>query len=163
MEPKLAEKADAYLDGALPREEAFAFERELARSSDAVKALSEELAFRDLLRNLPPLQPPEELEERIWYQVFHSQAFHSRRLRSSKSSGEQSPAPRWRAALSGASWSLRGPAIALAAPLEGARPMASGLSQLQWMLGPLGVRRAGKIQASESKPLWRRALAWVRR
>ena len=64
MAEELARRLDAYLDGELETSEARRLERELA-SSEAARALAEELLVRDLLRALGPEAPPAGLCERI--------------------------------------------------------------------------------------------------
>jgi anti-sigma factor RsiW len=146
----LEERADAYLDGSLSREEALAFERELAEKREAALALGAALALRELLRAMPPLRPPEGLEERI-------AASLPLRIPPKARQG-RAPLASVRAALAGASWTVRGPAAALGGTFEGARPAAAGVSQLRWMLGPLAVGGAEARRETARRPLWKRAL-----
>jgi hypothetical protein len=40
-----------------------------------------------------------------------------------------------------------------------AQPMLAGLSQMRWMLGPLGAAGGEPQRVAAKKPMWRRALA----
>jgi hypothetical protein len=60
-----------------------------------------------------------------------------------------------RAALSGAGWLFRPSAVVVQAGMESARPVAAGLAQFRWLLGPLAP---GRAEAEPPRPLWRRAL-----
>ncbi len=147
----LEERADAYLDGSMSSEEAVAFERELAEKREAALALGAALALREMLKELPPLRPPQGLEDRI---------AASLPLRAAPGAGpRRSPLGALRAALAGASWTVRGPAVALGGTLGGARPAAEGLSQVRWMLGPLATGAGETRPEAARRPIWKRALA----
>jgi len=145
------DRADAYLDGSLSRDEARAFERDLAEKPEVARALNSALVLREMLQSMPPTSPPEGLEERIAGALA---------LVGESSDREASALlPRVRAALSGFSWSVRGPAMALGS-LGNAEPVAAGLTQARWILGPLGAPREAKPKPP-SKPIWQRALAYA--
>jgi anti-sigma factor RsiW len=148
------ERADAYLDGLMSTEQARAFERELASAPEAARALGVSLALREMIASMPPAQPPDGLEQRI--------------ARALALSSEGAPARpkalfrRVRSALSGTSWTVRGPASALGGVPGNMQPVLSGLSNLRWMLGPLGAGAEPKREAPK-KPAWRRALSLFRK
>jgi len=146
--PTLEELADAYLDGDLPREEALAFERDLAVRPEAATALAEAVSLRELLAGLPPLTPPAGLAERI------ASALPLRKTRE-REKGDISPV--W-AALAGLSWTVRGPAVAALGAALPAAPASAGMAQLRWALGPLGAGAEAKERPRRPRPLWRRML-----
>ena len=155
MESSPEDRADSYIDGSLSRDEARAFERDLAEKPEVARALHSALMLRELLRSIPPTSPPEGLEEKISGALAlggEAASQHEQRL-----------LPRARAALAGLSWSVRGPAMAFGS-LGSAEPVAGGLSQARWILGPLGAPREAKPKPP-SRPMWRRALAlaWRKR
>lgn len=143
-ERDLAALAEAYLDGDLPAAGALAFERELAESAAAGRALAEALALRELLRSLPPVAPPPGLEERI------AALLPVRRRRQPGPPERSGVAGGLRSALAGFAWAVRGPAGALG----GAAPAAAGMWRVRWALGPLAPPAAPQPR----RPLWRRLL-----
>jgi anti-sigma factor RsiW len=145
------ERADAYLDGLMSRDEARAFERDLASLPETAKALSVALVLREMLEALPPTRPPDGLEEKI-----------ARALALQAEAKPKQPKAlfrRFRAALSATSWTVRGPVHALGGVPRNAQPMLAGLSQMRWMLGPLGAAGGEPQRVAAKKPMWRRALA----
>lgn len=150
MERASGERAQEYLDGALPPEETLAFERELAERPEAGRALAEVLALRDLIRAMPPLAPPPGLEERIAALLLSSPEGPRQETRARASLGAI------RSALAGATWAVRGPAGALG----GAVPAAAGIAQVRWMLGPLARGVSARPPARAPRPLWKRALGF---
>lgn len=156
MEWTPEDRADAYLDGLMSREEARAFERDLASAPETARALGVALALREMIGALPPALPPDGLEERI----AHALALHA------EMRPKAPTAPlfrRFRSTLSATAWTLRGPAHALKGVPGNAQPVLAGLSQMRWILGPLGARGAETRGEAEKTPLWRRALALVAR
>ena len=145
MSQKLEERIDAYLEGALPPEEAERFEQELL--DPAVAGLfAEALMLRELLAGAPPDRPPEELIERI------EASLEVQRAEDAK------PVPRFgrtRVVLSGMSWMYRGPAMAVA---PGGSEALSGLGTIRYALGPLNRPAKPKQEKPPKKPLWRRLL-----
>jgi anti-sigma factor RsiW len=153
MSQKLEERIDAYLEGALPPDEAGRFEQELL--DPAVAGLfAEALRLREMLASAPPDRPPEELIELI------ESTLEVERVE------ESEPAPRFgraRAALSGMSWVYRGPAMAV---VPGGREALSGMSTIRYALGPLNRPAKPKKPSSKKRsraaktaePLWRRIL-----
>lgn len=149
------ERAEAYLDGELTRDESAAFEQDLADRSETAAALGLAILLRDLLGRLPPLQPPVGLEERIVAAlplVRRAERVDARAAGEARSPSTSSI----RAALTGASWLFRPSAAAMQGGIDGARPIAAGLGQVRWLLGPLAVRRLEPEAAP--RPVWRRVL-----
>lgn len=141
----LEERADAYLDGDLPREEALAFERALAVRPEVAEALATALSLRELLASLPPVAPPPGLADRI-ARALPLPPPARRRAR-----GERAGSPA-RAVLDGLGWTFRGTALATMGAAAPAASASSGLAQLRWALGPLAPA------PRPPRPLWRRLL-----
>jgi len=151
MQRSPEERIDAYLEGTLSRQEVDQFERDLAEKPDLARALSEELLLREVLHAMPPLEPPDGLEDRIALALGAVVAEEQKK--------ENELLPRLRSALGVASWSVRGPAVAFGGVGnvgDMARPAVSGLSQMRWVLGPLAARE--KPAPPPPKPLWGRVL-----
>jgi anti-sigma factor RsiW len=149
----LEELADAYLDGDLLREEAMAFERDLAVRPETAAALSSALALRELLAGLPPLAPPKGLTDRI------AGALPLRREKAKRAAGAPGSDDGHSAigaALAGVSWVFRLPAMAAMGAAATATSTGSGISQVRWALGPLGAPQAPEPRPK--RPLWRRVL-----
>jgi anti-sigma factor RsiW len=145
MSQKLEERIDAYLEGALPPDEAGRFEQELL-DPEVAGLFAEALMLREMLASAPPDQPPEELIELI------EATLEVERVE------EAEPAPRFgrtRAALSGMSWVYRGPAMAV---VPGGREALSGMSTIRYALGPLNRPSKPKTEKPPKRPLWRRIL-----
>lgn len=149
------ERAEAYLEGELSPEEAAAFERDLASRPEAAAALGAAVVLRDLLGRLPPVRTPPGLEQRIVDSLRLGRRGERPAARRGKRSERPPALPTVRAALSGASWLVRLPAAAVQVGMGGARPLAAGLTQLRWVLGPL----AASWTAPEPAP---RRRAWRR-
>ena len=153
------ERAEAYLEGELSRDEAAAFERDLAGRPEVAEALGAAIALRDLLGQLPPLLPPPGLEQRIAAALPLGRR-GERPAAGREGRGERSAAvPTARAVLGGASWLLRPAATVMQGGLGGARPLAAGLVQVRWLLGPLGARRP---EPAPRRAVWRRLLGGPR-
>jgi anti-sigma factor RsiW len=148
----LEELADAYLDGDLPREEALAFERDLAQRPELGQALASALALRELLVGLPPLAPPAGLAARIAGALPLSRERAARQPRDAEPSASAA-----RAALSSLSWALRGPMVAAMGVAAPAASASSGVSQVRWVLGPLGVQPEPEPRPPP-RALWKRVL-----
>lgn len=151
----LDERAEAYLDGELSREEATAFERDLASDAEVADALGAAVVLRDLLGRMPPLQPPPGLEQRILGALRLGRGGEPAEPLPVEGGERPSAVPSVRAALSGAGWFFRPSVAVMQAGRESARPIAAGLTQFRWFLGPLAPARA---EAEPPRPLWRRAL-----
>lgn len=145
--PTLDELADAYLDGDLSREEALAFEHDLAARPEVAEALSSALALRELLAGLPPLAPPPGLSARIARALPLGEA---------KERGEAGASAAG-AVLSGFSWLYRVPAAAVMGAAGTVASAGSGLSQVRWALGPLGAA-AEPAPRAPRRALWRRVV-----
>jgi anti-sigma factor RsiW len=145
----LDDLADAYLDGDLSREEALAFERDLALRPEVAEALSSALALRELLAGLPPLAPPPGLSARI------ARALPLGREREARGAAERAPSAAG-SALAGAAWLLRVPAMAAQGATASAFTAGAGLAQVRWALGPLAAQAAPALRPR--RPLWRRLL-----
>jgi anti-sigma factor RsiW len=144
----LEERADAYLDGDLGREEALAFERDLAVRPEVADALAAALALRELLGSLPPLAPPAGLTDRI------ARALPlGRRASPPTPAGDRSPV---RAALAGLAWTFRGTTVAAMGAAAPALSASTGMAQVRWALGPLGA--TSEPAPRPPRPLWRRLL-----
>jgi hypothetical protein len=146
------ERAEAYLEGELSRDEAAAFERDLASRPEVALALGAAVVLRDLLGRLPPIGPPPGLEQRIVEALRLGRRDDPAAARRAKRAG---PVPSARAALSGASWLVRPPVTVMQVGMGGARPLAAGLGQLRWVLGPLAARRLDPEPAPRRR-VWRR-------
>jgi len=140
---------ESYLDGLLSPEETAQFERRLLEPVVA-DTFREALMLRALLADMPPDQPPEEL-------VAALEAALVADVRLARKAARM---PRLRAALSGMSWMVRGPAQAIGATgsASGApvTPVRDGLSTMRFALGPLA---GGLGRAQQPRSWWRRALA----
>ncbi len=150
-----AERIERYLDGALSRKEAIAFEKDLLEPAVA-QAFREALLIRELLQNAPPHAAPEGLAERI-AQDLNVEARQEERI----SGSERFRTVRLIA--KGASWIYEGPAMA-AAGLPGTywnmQGTPSDSSPAHYSRGPLGnwfsKRRSGSGEKGPS--LWKRLL-----
>ncbi len=140
------ERADAYLDGLLAREEALTFERDLAEKPEVAGALGSALMLREILKALPPARPPAGLEDRI--------AASLPLRRPAASPAAEARPSNVRAAIAGAIWGVRGPA----AVFGGSGSVTAGLSQVRWALGPLAAGRSQPRRKTARRPLWQRAL-----
>jgi anti-sigma factor RsiW len=149
------ERAEAYLEGELSRDEAAAFERDLAGRPEAADALEAAVLLRDLLGRLPPLHPPPGLEQRIVDALPLERRGERSAGRKAERGERRSAAPTLRAALAGASWLVRAPAAVMQGGMAGARPLTAGLTQVRWVLGPLAARRA-EPEPLPRRPVWRR-------
>jgi anti-sigma factor RsiW len=149
-----AELAEAYLDGELPPDEALAFERELASRPELAEALAAAVVLRDLLGRMPPIGAPPGLERRILGALGLAEG---QRLTAPAAQGEAPVGSGFWAAVRGSSWLLRPSAAVVAGGRGGARPVAAGLGQLRWFLGPIAARRAG-AEEPPRRALWQRAL-----
>lgn len=147
----LEERADAYLDGDLARDEALAFERDLAVRPELAAALASALALRELLGALPPVAPPPRLAARI-------AAALRPQLRGARPDDEgaerEGSASAARAVLAGLSWTLRVPAFAARGAVATASSATHGMAKVRWALGPLGA----PAEPAPRRPLWRRVL-----
>jgi anti-sigma factor RsiW len=153
-------RVEAYLDGALPSLEAAAFERELASRPELAAALVEAVAVRDLLGGLPPAQPPAGLEARIAAALRLDGGAPREAPERGAAAPRSSVLATVRAALAGGSWLVRPPAAVVVAGAGGARPIALGLAQLKWALGPLAP---GRSEAVTPRPVWRRVVGGLGR
>ena len=145
----LEELADAYLDGDLARDEALAFERDLALRPEVAEALAAALALRELLVSLPPVAPPAGLADRI------ARALPLRRRAPGRAAAEPPPSP-LRAALAGMAWTFRGTTVAALGTAGPAISASMGMAQVRWALGPLGA--PSEPAPRPPRPLWRRLL-----
>ncbi len=160
----LEERADAYLDGDLARDEALAFERELALRPEVAEALAAALALRELLVSLPPVAPPPGLADRIAGALLGEARLGERggrsggaRLRRASAPTEAEPAGSpVRAALAGLAWTFRGATVAALGTAGPALSASAGLTQVRWALGPLGAP-SEPPPPGPHRPLWRRA------
>lgn len=142
MNYPLDERIEDYLDGLMTSREARAFEEALL-DPDVATALHEALALRSLLAALPPDDAPEGLTDRIEAALGVTSAAVAARARRER-------VPRLRAALAGAAWAFRGPALlANAAGADGMRTVAYAAAPLP--------RRAPTDDAPRPA-LWRRVL-----
>ncbi len=148
-EEELELLVESYLDGQLGPEETALFERRLLEPAVA-KAFGEALMLRALLADMPPDQAPEELMASLEAALVADVRLARKAARM----------PRLRAALTGMSWMVGGPAQAVQAASAASNaqptPMRGGLSTMRYALGPLAV---GNQPKAPSKPLWRRLLA----
>jgi hypothetical protein len=171
------ERIQAYLDGVLSVEETARFERDLA-NPEVARLFGEELFLRELMRDLGP-EVPAGLAERITAQLplaHHERPSRLGRVRAVLTGADLVARSRqalggvtdvdWvvnsRAALEGAGWMVRGPSIAF----TGGPGMVGGreaLSGVRAALGPLAPAPRPAAPPKKRKPLWRRAIGWMRR
>ena len=162
------ERVEAYLSGRLGLEETARLEAELLQGGEVSRLLSEELMLRELLGSMPPDEAPDGLTERIERAMPLGQA--------PPDLSRQQPRGRTRSvlgqiglALGGASWSVRGPAMALgpAGNNTGGRAVMEGMGTARYALGPLAGDLERRLAAApkKKKPLWRRAagLMWKKK
>jgi anti-sigma factor RsiW len=149
LAPSLEERADAYLDGDLTRDDALAFEHDLVARPEAAEALAASLALRDLLLTLPPVAPPVGLADRL------ARALPLARGRRARTPTDPDASP-LQAVLAGLAWTLRGTAVAAVGAAAPALPASAGMAQVRWALGPLGA--ASEKPPRPPRPLWRRLL-----
>jgi hypothetical protein len=152
---RLAERADAYLDGDLARDEVMAFERELAERPELAEALAGALALRELLVSLPPVAPPPGLADRI------ARALPLGRRPPLRAAPDQPTPSALGAVLAGLSWTFRGTTVAAIGTAAPALSASAGMTQVRWALGPLGARP--EPAPRPPRPLWRRLLFRKRR
>ena len=150
MDVDLEQSVEDYLDGLLSAKSANWLEHNLIRPEVAA-VFTEALILRELLRAAGPEDLLEGLVERIEDAVL-SQLPRERR-RSLLSGGTRS-------ILSGLSWAVRGPAMAVPSGSGGTRETLSGLGTVRYTLGPLANLPATQKAAPKEKkrPLWRRVL-----
>ena len=143
------ERAEAYLDGELTRDESAAFEQDLALRPEVAEALAAALALRELLVSLPPVAPPAGLADRIARALpLRRRAPGTRRRRAPSLAAARRPGrdgldlPRHRrgGAGHGRPGHLR----------------LMGMAQVRWALGPLGA--PSEPAPRPPRPLWRRLL-----
>ena len=135
---------------------------------ELARLLSEELMLRELLGSMPPDGAPEGLAQRIEAAMLLGKAPLARADPDRGSRGRVSAVMgQLGLALGGASWSVRGPAMALgpAGNNTGGRAVMDGMSTARYALGPLagGLERRVVRPAIKKKPLWRRALGLMRK
>lgn len=167
-EDELDQWVDDYLEGRLPLEEAARFERALLTDAVAL-AFREALVLRELLASMPPDAPPEALVARLEEALELEGDAPARRRRRARSLIPR--LPRVEAALGGASWAVRGPALAFA-PAGAAVPgmkdavdstrgqMSSGVRAT---LAPIAALRNPEEDRPQKPGFWRRALRLGRR
>lgn len=162
------ERVAAYLDGRLSLEQTARLEAELAQGGEVARLLSEELMLRELLSSMPPDAPPEGLIERIEAACPGGPRSDGREGRAqTREPGRLSKLFRPAGlALSGVSWTLRGPALAVGPASAGGssgRATLEGLATARFALGPLNAERERRQRPPKpKKPLWRRALKLVK-
>ncbi len=159
-EQEVIDRIDAYLSGRLDLEQTAALERELAAGGEVARLLGEELMLRDLLGTMPPDDAPEGLVSSIQAAMPLGEA--PTLPATPEASRGRTVLDRIGLALGGASWSVRGPAMALgpAGNDSGSRAALGGLSATRYALGPLTgdlERRVADMSSRVRKPLWRRA------
>lgn len=140
----LEARVEDYLDGYMSPRERRAFEAELLEP-EVQQALTEALALRTLLAELPPDAPPEGLIARIEEAMGVAEGRRSRR----EAIERASRFPSLGAALARAGWIVRGPARAVSGG------GAEGLRTMGYAAAPLSVARASR---PPKPPLWRRLL-----
>jgi hypothetical protein len=155
-----------YLEGILDPEEAARFERALLRP-EVADALGEALLIREMLAALAPDAPPDALVAQLEQALGVSERQARQRVRQARRRF-----PRLQAALGGASWTVKGPALGLASAsaglgvTSGGTASASSRSVVRASLAPVTALRHGGEPAPKAPkpPWWRRALrrAWRR-
>jgi anti-sigma factor RsiW len=148
------ERIENYLDGLLNEEKTRRFEQDLLKE-DVATLFREVLLMRELLRELPPAEPPEGLAQRI--EDALSVAPTSRKAPEIKS--EEKPRGFWSMFRSGFRW----PAYLLAG-MPGStgalRNSVNGLRTIGYAIGPLKepMRKGADAVRRSGKPLWKYAL-----
>lgn len=165
----LEQRCEDYLDGRLSEQDTCRFERGLS-CPEQMRIFGETLALRELLQSLGPEAAPEGLAERIQADLGVAASQTPRRARSQDQRQQPNATlATVQASLLGLGWMLRGPALAASATVasaSGGRETLSGLQTARYALGPLTGRTLGRARTlvpAPPKPLWRRALRWVRR
>lgn len=167
-EQEIMERVEAYLAGRLGLEETAQLEAELLKGGEVARLLSEELMLRDLLGSMPPDGAPEGLAARIEAAMPLGKTPRTQADLERASRGRVSAVmDQLGLALGGASWFVRGPAMALG-PVgnnSGGRAVMEGMSTTRYALGPLAgeLDRRRARAAKKKKPLWRRALGLMRK
>lgn len=162
-EQEIMERVEAYLSGRLGLEETARLEADLLEGGEVARMLSEELMLRELLGSMPPDAPPEGLTARIEGALPLGEAPPMPSALADQQPGRaRSVLAQLGLALDGASWSLRGPAMALgpAGNNTGGRATLEGMSTARYALGPLADNLPRRSAPKKKKPLWRRAVAF---
>lgn len=148
------DRIENYLDGLLDEEKSRCFEEDLLKK-DVAALFREVLLMREVLRELPPAEPPEGLGQRT--EAALSVVPASRKASDTQS--EESPRGFWPALKAAFRWPLYSMA-GMPGGTGALRNSVNGLRTIGYALGPLrepmhkgttAVRRAGK-------PLWKSAL-----
>ncbi len=143
MSAELRDQIARYIDGRASSRERAALERAMV-DHDVARLFAEELLLRDLLRHAPPEVPPEQVVARWEAAVLGELDLASE------------DTPGWFSqALEGLGWTVRGPAMSLAASGATAR---LAMSTLRSGLPSRGDTLATAPKAK--KAWWRRALSW---
>ena len=152
----LDERIEDYLNGILSEEDTKRFEEDLLKE-DVAAEFREVLFMRELLRDLPPDDPPPGLIERIETSLAleRKQADRETESRGRSSFGQIMNAFRW---------SLSWPGYALAGISSGSGAMKdslSGINAVSYSLGPLRepARKGIRTIWFPKKPLWKIALS----
>ncbi len=141
-EQEALERIEAYLSGRLGLEETARLEAELLEQGEVARLFSEELMMRELLGTMPPDEAPDGLTARIEAALPLGVAPPmSAEQAAEEAARGNAVLEKLGLALEGASWSVRGPAMAFSA-----------------LGGDSGRRRAA---APPKKPFWRRAAGLV--
>ena len=148
------ERIERYLDGLLDEEKTRHFEQDLLKE-DVAALFREVLLMRELLGELPPIEPPEGLVQRI--EAALSVAPTSRKAPEIQS--EEKPHGFWPALKAGFRW----PVYSMAGMPGGTgvlRNSVNGLRTIGYALGPLRdpMRKGATAVRRAGKPLWKSAL-----
>ncbi len=150
------DRIEDYLNGLLSEEDTGRFEQDLLKE-DLAAEFREVLFMRELLRDLPPHDPPPGLIERIEKSLA---------LETSRAGREPEPGKRSRLGqmVNVFKWSFSWPVYALAGISDGSgavKESLSGINTVSYSLGPLRepARKGIRSIRFPKKPLWKIALS----
>ena len=156
MTQMLHEQIEDYLNGQLSEEDTRHFENNLLKREVAT-AFREALVFRELLRSLPPDEPPPGLIDRIEASLDLSSNRPTRKAKPKQTS-------RLGHVVNGFKWGLRWPRYALPGISRGSIELKNSLSVMDtigYSLGPLNELMRDRASAIRlpKKTLWKIALS----
>jgi hypothetical protein len=148
------ERIERYLDGLLDEEKTRDFEQDLLKA-DVAALFREVLLMRELLRELPPAEPPEGLVERIEAALAVAPALQQ----ASEIKSKEKTGGFWSVLKAGFRW----PGYSLAGMSSGTETLknsVSGMRTIGYALGPLRdpLRKGAAAVRRAGKPLWKSAL-----
>jgi hypothetical protein len=148
------DRIENYLDGILDEAETHRFEQDLLKE-DVAALFREVLLMRELLGELPPVEPPEGLVNRIEAALAVAPA----RPKAVATPSREETTGFWSALKTGFRW----PGYSMAGGTEALKGSLSGMGTIGYALGPLRTPLHKGVAAirQASAPLWRSALSSV--